>query len=146
MEDEEGRIDWMDALCAPKVMLYGFTFFCIKFSIYAIMLWMPMCLSQVHNMENQEIANILTAYEIATLLGTCILSPITDLMYGKRSPIAVMAIVCASVTAFFLTFTFDTVSRTGLVFIMFLLGFFLGSIYHMVNVTCCADLGKEQRS
>lgn len=25
------------------------------------------------------------------------------------------------------------------------LGFFLGSIYHIVNITCCADLGKEQR-
>ena len=28
---------------------------------------------------------------------------------------------------------------------MILLGFSLGSIYHLVNITCCADLGKEQR-
>ena len=28
---------------------------------------------------------------------------------------------------------------------MAFLGFFLGSIYHIVNITCCADLGKEQR-
>lgn len=27
---------------------------------------------------------------------------------------------------------------------MGVLGFFLGSIYHIVNITCCADLGKEQ--
>ena len=28
---------------------------------------------------------------------------------------------------------------------MIALGFSLGSIYHIVNITCCADLGKEQR-
>ena len=28
---------------------------------------------------------------------------------------------------------------------MIVLGFNLGSIYHIVNITCCADLGKEQR-
>ena len=27
---------------------------------------------------------------------------------------------------------------------MALLGFFLGSTYHIINITCCADLGKEQ--
>ena len=36
-------------------------------------------------------------------------------------------------------------SKTGLTVTMLFLGFFLGSIYHIVNVTCCADLGKEQR-
>ena len=142
---EEERIRWLDALCAPKVLLYGFTFFCIKFSIYAILLWMPMCMSEVHGYSNQEIANILTGYEIATLLGTCSLGPLTDLTYGKRSPVAVIAIAFASLTAFFLTFLFDDLSRTGLVLVMFALGFFLGSIYHIVNITCCADLGKEQR-
>lgn len=38
-------IRWIDALCAPKVALYGLSYFCIKFSIYAILLWMPICLN-----------------------------------------------------------------------------------------------------
>lgn len=144
-DEDEDRIAWLDALLAPKVLLYAFTFFCIKFSIYAIMLWMPMCLSQTQGYDNTEIANILTAYEVATLLGTCILGPLTDVMYGKRSPVAMAAIICASVTAFLLTFHHEELSIRGLMCYMFALGFFLGSIYHIVNITCCADLGKEQR-
>jgi len=45
MPEGDERIRWIDALCAPKVALYGFAFFCIKFSIYAILLWMPIFLS-----------------------------------------------------------------------------------------------------
>lgn len=95
--------------------------------------------------QNQEIANVLTGYEIATLVGTCILGPLTDLTYGKRSPIAMLAIALASFSAFYLTFMCEDLSRTGIAVVMCSLGFFLGSIYHIVNVTCCADLGKEQR-
>ena len=62
-----------------------------------------MFLSQSLDYTNGEIANLLTAYEIATLLGTCTLGPLTDLTYGKRSPIAFVAIICASITCFILT-------------------------------------------
>lgn len=88
---------------------------------------------------------MLTAYEIATLVGTCTLGPLTDLTYGKRSPVAIAAIIIASIVAFFLTFMYDTLSKGGMVWTMVALGFSLGSIYHIVNITCCADLGKEQR-
>ena len=145
MEVEGERIRWIDALCAPKVLLYGFTFFCIKFSIYAILLWMPMFLSQALGYENQEIANLLTAYEVATLIGTCTLGPLTDLTYGKRSPVAIVAIAVASVVSFFMTLQYNDLSKGGLMATMVMLGFSLGSIYHIVNITCCADLGKEQR-
>ena len=58
---------------------------------------------------------------------------------------AVAAIAFASLTSFFITFIYDDLSQGGLLFAMILLGFSLGSIYHLVNITCCADLGKEQR-
>ena len=135
----------MDALCAPKVALYGFAFFCIKFSIYAILLWMPIFLHTTRHYENHEIANLLTVYELTTLTGTVILGPLTDITYGKRSPIAVVSIALASLAAFILTFLSDSMSHVGLTVTMGFLGFFLGSIYHIVNITCCADLGKEQR-
>lgn len=104
---------------------------------------MPMFLGLSLGYENQEIANVLTGYEIATMFGTCILGPLTDLTYGKRSPIAVISIALASFSAFYLTFSYEDMSKTGIAVIMSFLGFFLGSIYHIVNVTCCADLGKE---
>ena len=120
------------------------TFFCIKFSIYAIMLWMPLFLSETLHFDNREIANLLTYYELATLFGTSSLGPLTDFCYGKRTPVAAVSLIFASIVAFILTFKYDELSEGGLTFAMICLGFFLGSIYHMINVTCCADLGKEQ--
>ena len=104
---------------------------------------MPIFLHQTRSYDNQTIANLLTIYEITTLAGTVVLGPLTDLTYGKRSPIAVAAIAVASMVAFTLTFMFHDFSKTGLIIAMAILGFFLGSIYHIVNITCCADLGKE---
>ena len=104
---------------------------------------MPIFLHQTKGYENSEIANILTIYEITTLSGTVILGPLTDLTYGKRSPIALLSIIGASITAFLLTFMFEDMTKVGFTTGMAFLGFFLGSIYHIINITCCADLGKE---
>jgi len=46
------RIAWLDALLAPNVLLYASCLFCLKFAIYAILLWMPLYLSQVKNFDN----------------------------------------------------------------------------------------------
>ena len=35
-------------------------------------------------------------------------------------------------------------SKTGLMIVMGLLGFAFGGNHHIVAITCCADLGKEQ--
>ena len=104
---------------------------------------MPIYLHTTRHYENQEIANLLTVYELTTLTGTVILGPLTDITYGKRSPIAVVSIALASLAAFILTFLSDSMGQVGLTITMGFLGFFLGSIYHIVNITCCADLGKE---
>ena len=106
---------------------------------------MPIFLNQTRGYENSEIANILTVYEVATLLGTVTLGPLTDLTYGKRSPISMVAILVASITAFFLTYKFEFMTKTGFCIGMAMLGFSLGSVYHLISITCCADLGKEQR-
>ena len=45
-KDEE-RINFMAALKAPYVVLYGWCFFCVKFAVYAVLLWMPMYLKEV---------------------------------------------------------------------------------------------------
>lgn len=121
------------------------SFFFIKFSIYAILLWMPLFLNTVLGYENHAIANILTLYEVATMTGTCILGSITDRMYGKRSPIAVLAIIMATCVSTYMTISYTDLSQTGLLVCMAFIGFFLGAIYHLLNTTCAADVGREQK-
>jgi hypothetical protein len=56
--DDEGRITFCEALCAPNVILYGFCFAGTKLGVYAMMLWMPMYLKEVTGATNSKIANI----------------------------------------------------------------------------------------
>jgi hypothetical protein len=42
--DDDSRIPFCEALCVPKVLLYGITFFAVKFAVYALLLWMPLFL------------------------------------------------------------------------------------------------------
>lgn len=42
----------MVALRAPYVVLYGWCFFCVKFAVYAVLLWMPMYLKEVRQFDN----------------------------------------------------------------------------------------------
>lgn len=51
-QEEEERISFMAALKAPYVVLYGFCFFCVKFAVYAVLLWMPMYLKESYSFEN----------------------------------------------------------------------------------------------
>ena len=126
-------------------MLYGSSFFLVKFAIYAILLWMPLFLSRELSLNNNEIANLLTCYEVGTLIGTMTLGPLTDLFYAKRSPVAALSVICSSFIAFIIASKCHRLGKVYLTLDMSLLGFFLGSTYHIINITCCADLGKEQR-
>ena len=40
------RIGFWEALCTPGVLMWGLTFFCIKFAVYSLLLWMPLFLNQ----------------------------------------------------------------------------------------------------
>ena len=51
-EKPDERIDFITALKADYVVLYGFCFFCVKFAVYAILLWMPMYLKEAYKFDN----------------------------------------------------------------------------------------------
>ena len=104
---KEERIRWIDAWFAPKVFLYGCSFFFIKFSIYAILLWMPLFLSSQLDYDNGKIAKLLTFYEISTLIGTVALGLLTDIFYAKRSPVTIFFVISASIIAFILALKYD---------------------------------------
>ena len=64
---------------------------------------MPLFLHRELSFTNFMIARMLTFYEISTLFGTIALGMISDLLYAKRSPVAIIFVVCASLVAFFIT-------------------------------------------
>ena len=52
------------------------------------------------------IAKLLTYYEISTLFGTMALGLLTDLFYAKRSPVAVLFVICASTVAYTIAYQY----------------------------------------
>ena len=65
-------------------------------------------------------------------------------MYGKRSPVALIAVIFAMVISYVLTFKFYVIGDIGLFFMMFLLGFFISGLNNMISAACAADLGKQE--
>ena len=95
-----------EAMQIEGVLHYGFAFFCVKFSVYSLMLWLPLFLGQTLQKTNSEIASMVTWYEIGTLIGGSALGLLSDLLGGKRPPVAIFAIIVAGTISFYITFNF----------------------------------------
>ena len=55
VENEESmpRIGYCEALCTRGVVMWGLTFFCIKFAVYSLLLWMPLFLNEELGYDQQ---------------------------------------------------------------------------------------------
>ena len=50
-ENFDPRIGFCEALRTPGVLLWGLCFFCVKFAVYSLLLWMPLFLDQALHFE-----------------------------------------------------------------------------------------------
>ena len=124
-------------------MLYGMCFFCVKFAVYAMLLWMPMFLEEQMGVEDQKIANIETLYEVGTVVGAIILGLTSDKCGGRRSPIAMVAVICGFLISLSFFAVYKSYPTTLWLIAMFFFGFFLGSLHHLICITVSADLGRS---
>lgn len=91
------------AVQIPGVLQYGFAFFCVKFSIYAFLLNLPLMMTELLQYEPQRIANMQTANDIGSLFGGALIGTISDFCYQKRAPVAVASIIIAALLVATLT-------------------------------------------
>jgi len=89
----------------PRVMLYSSAFFCTKMAVYILLLWLPTFLKQSDLKYNDyQVANLSTTIDVGAMFGSMALGFISDLMYGKRSPVALCAVMISIVISYVLTF------------------------------------------
>ena len=117
----------------------------MKFAVYSLLLWMPLFLTEELSYSNSEIANIQSLYEIGTVIGAIVLGFISDKFYSRRSPIGVLSILVSIFISFYVTFNYAKLSFGWLASLMFCLGFFIGSLHHLICMTATADLGRQQK-
>ena len=87
----------------PGVLQYSVSYFCIKFSSYGLMLWLPFYLKK-NNYSGYEAATCASTLDIGNVLGGVLIGYLTDLTYSRRTPIAVISIILATIMQVFLIF------------------------------------------
>ena len=142
---EGSQVSFLKAWLLPRVMLYSSAFFCTKLAVYCLLLWLPMFLMQSElQYDDKEAANVSTVLDIGAMFGSVVLGYVSDLLYGKRSIVALFALIFSSLIAFTLTFEVYNMSQLSLMLLMFGLGFFVSGLNNMISAACSADLGKQE--
>jgi len=98
----EGRITWMEALMGPSVALYALISFGVKFSIYAVLLWMPLLLGSELGYDMKTVGGMLSLYEISACIGIIFWGTVSDRCNGKRSPVIFIAVLLSCISFFVL--------------------------------------------
>ncbi len=80
--------------------------------------------------------------DLGAIFGSMTLGYLSDLMYGKRSPVALVAVMLASLISFCLKFFIIDLPIPVLFILMFFLGFFISGLNNLISSACAADLGK----
>ncbi len=80
--------------------------------------------------------------DLGAIFGSMTLGYLSDLMYGKRSPVALVAVMLASLISFSLKFFIINLPIPVLFILMFFLGFFISGLNNLISSACAADLGK----
>ena len=125
-------------------MLFSSAFFCTKLAVYCYLLWIPTYLKHSLHYTDQETANLSTLIDVGAICGSIVLGIISDLMYGKRSPVALFAVLSAIVISFIETYRINFMSRATIMTTMFFTGFFVSGINNMISSACSTDLGKQK--
>jgi OPA family glycerol-3-phosphate transporter-like MFS transporter 3 len=65
-------------------------------------------------------------------------------MHGKRSPVALVAVLTSIAVSYTVTYEVFNMSQAIFFIMMFLLGFFISGLNNMISSACSADLGKQE--
>jgi len=82
---------------------------------------------------------------LGAIFGSMTLGYLSDKTYGKRSPVAFIAVIFGSLIAFSLYFFATIDMPKGVLYVsMFFQGFFLNGLNNLISSACAADLGRQE--
>jgi sugar phosphate permease len=79
---------------------------------------------------------------LGAIFGSIILGYISDKMYSKRSPVAMLAVLLSMMISYIITFHYLSMSLASFYICMFFFGFFESGLSNILSASCAADLGK----
>lgn len=134
----------MEAVKIPGVLMYSMSYFCLKFASYGLLLWLPMFLKKLVHYTDYETATAVSIYDIGNIVGSVLLGYLTDLTYSRRTPLAVLSIVLATIVDVLLILI-QPHMKAALYCHVFFLGVLIGGITAIISGIASADLGKQSQ-
>jgi sugar phosphate permease len=115
-------------------------------AVYCLLLWLPTFLKGDSQLSytNHQVANLQSSVDLGAVFGSVALGYISDLLHGQRTPVALFAVICATLISYTVTFQIYSLSSGMLLVAMFSLGFFINSLNNLISSVCAADLGKQK--
>jgi len=78
------------------------------------------------------------------MLGSMALGFLSDRIHGKRSPVALGAVIMSIILTYTLAFTVKEMKTAVFFIVMFFIGFFISGLNNMISSACSADLGRQE--
>ena len=80
--------------------------------------------------------------DVGGLLGSISMGYVSDLTYGKRSPVSMFAIIVTCIIFYTLVIRYNDITYTSLMIVFLFYGFFMQGVVNTIAATCSADIGK----
>lgn len=135
---------FFEAWLVPGVILYAVTNFALKSAVGSILMWRYQVLQTGLSVPKDESPNVVTSYEIGTLIGSIALGILSDRFFSKRSPVAFIACLISAALSYVVAFSNYAIREylVWLCFEFFIFAFFIGGLSNLVSQSCSADLAK----
>lgn len=103
------------------------------------MFWLPLYLQKKNGYSDYETASCVSMMDIGYLIGGVLIGYLTDLLYCRRTPVAVLSIILVTVLHILLAVTDPKVKALFFIHIFFL-GILMGGAISIVAGISCTDL------
>jgi sugar phosphate permease len=97
-----------------------------------MLLWLQLYLKEELNYTVQMGANISTVLDVGAMIGSTSMGYISDKLYGKRAPVAFVAVIFSNIVVYNIAFFNKEMSTFVFYVSMFLFGYFISGLNNLV--------------
>ncbi|XP_052781449.1 sugar phosphate exchanger 3-like [Mya arenaria] len=133
-------LSFKKALLLPGVLMYAFSYFCLKLVNYSFFFWLPYYLHNKFGWDESSADKISIWYDVGGIVGGTIAGIVSD-CFGFRSVVVVPMLVLAIPSL--IGFSKSPNDMTQNAVLMTVTGYFIGGVANLISAAISADLGKQ---
>jgi sugar phosphate permease len=81
--------------------------------------------------------------DTGAIIGSFAMGIISDLTWGKRSPVAMFAVIASAAIFYTMTFTYESINYWEFIVYFLFFGIFLQGVNNTISSVCSADIGRS---